>query len=681
MVENKKTKRQKDIKSKLLAAIAMLLVSSIMMVSTTYAWFTLSTAPEVTGITTAVGSNGNLEMALLPSADASGAFYENAEDAMDAITSGAGDSMAVQETVKANVTWGNLVDLSDESYGMSEIVLYPSALNIEENATSLTPGALLSIPSYGADGRVTTLANSAGMTGIYDSENFYEGGWGVRAVGTSSDMSARELAYRGALATANSAANNASTKASSSLSTGGTAMASLAMKRKLNDTTNSGQIYTATEVKALLDVYTALKNGALADIETAMRNYLAASYLATTEDEAYADVAATITNPATELSALATYLPSGVDNTLLTKLADMKSDVETNIAGLTTLLDGADYTEGSETTYTWSQFSSYLDELGDTTNMEMNGESLGHWTEKDESGNFKNIDALISAATSAEGLTLEVYSGIYHEIAQYSGNITAKIRMENITYAGITTSINATMKNYASEAGAPYLNTVKGVVPNFTGSDADGESPISDFYGYIIDMAFRTNAADSYLKLQTNGIDRIYSDNTANDATMGGGSTMTFSTKGLTGYNQTNLVGLMECIRVVFFNPDTMEILGYARLDSENVSSKDVTETTDAGDVTYTTYTMSLYMYDEATDTWATSDKIVDLTQNTAEAVSVLVYLDGTTITNADVSTANITGSMNLQFSSSATLTPMNYTDLRNGTGTTTETTTEANGG
>ena len=66
-MNKKMSKRQRDIKSKLMAAVAMLLVSSIMMVSTTYAWFTLSTAPEVTGITTSVGANGNLEIALLES--------------------------------------------------------------------------------------------------------------------------------------------------------------------------------------------------------------------------------------------------------------------------------------------------------------------------------------------------------------------------------------------------------------------------------------------------------------------------------------------------------------------------------------------------------------------------------------------------------------------------------------
>ena len=74
-------KRRRDIKTKLLAAIGMLLVSSIMMVSTTYAWFTLSTAPEVKGINTAVGANGNLEMALLPT-----------DGLLSSITTGVGDS-------------------------------------------------------------------------------------------------------------------------------------------------------------------------------------------------------------------------------------------------------------------------------------------------------------------------------------------------------------------------------------------------------------------------------------------------------------------------------------------------------------------------------------------------------------------------------------------------------------
>ena len=79
---NKKNMRQKSLRGKLIAAVAMLLVACVMMVSSTYAWFTLSTSPEVQGITTTIGANGNLEIALSP---ASG-------DPAD-ITSGIGDTL------------------------------------------------------------------------------------------------------------------------------------------------------------------------------------------------------------------------------------------------------------------------------------------------------------------------------------------------------------------------------------------------------------------------------------------------------------------------------------------------------------------------------------------------------------------------------------------------------------
>ena len=73
---------------------------------------------------------------------------------------------------------------------------------------------------------------------------------------------------------------------------------------------------------------------------------------------------------------------------------------------------------------------------------------------------------------------------------------------------------------------------------------------------------------------------------------------------------------------------------------------------------------------------------IMSLTQNTAHALSVLVYLDGNEVTNADVAatgSTSMTGKMNLQFSSSATLVPMEYSGLYiPGNGGTTETTTPA---
>ena len=48
-----------------LAAVALLLVvSTVMMISATFAWITLSQAPEVTGINTTISGNGNLVIAL-----------------------------------------------------------------------------------------------------------------------------------------------------------------------------------------------------------------------------------------------------------------------------------------------------------------------------------------------------------------------------------------------------------------------------------------------------------------------------------------------------------------------------------------------------------------------------------------------------------------------------------------
>ena len=78
----------------------------------------------------------------------------------------------------------------------------------------------------------------------------------------------------------------------------------------------------------------------------------------------------------------------------------------------------------------------------------------------------------------------------------------------------------------------------------------------------------------------------------------------------------------------------------------------------------------NLYTQDESTagqEVIKTDNVIMPLTQNQAHRLSVLVYLDGEKITNADVAataSTSMTGSMNLQFSSSATLVPMEYADL-----------------
>lgn len=128
------------------AAVAMLLVMSICMMATaSYAWITLSRAPELSGVNTTVAANGNLEIALAGS------------DGSTPGESKVGDSSAAEgnSVTDANITWGNLVNLSDSSYGLSNIVLRPALLS---NASNLLLQPLKGA-YYGADGRVELYYN------------------------------------------------------------------------------------------------------------------------------------------------------------------------------------------------------------------------------------------------------------------------------------------------------------------------------------------------------------------------------------------------------------------------------------------------------------------------------------------------------------------------------------------
>ncbi len=156
-----------------LAAVAVLLVFSIaMMTSVSFAWLTISAAPEVTGISTTVAANGNLEIAL---SDIDGLEPESSKvgDSAGTLlgyklkdgTVGYSDNddnyeldddgnriPVYRQTMDANLTWGNLVNLTD-GYGLSELTLRPAQLNI----SGLVDGSPLWGATYDADGRITRL--------------------------------------------------------------------------------------------------------------------------------------------------------------------------------------------------------------------------------------------------------------------------------------------------------------------------------------------------------------------------------------------------------------------------------------------------------------------------------------------------------------------------------------------
>lgn len=140
------------LREKVTAVAFLLALSVIMLTSASYAWLTISKAPEVTAVSTNIAANGSLEIAL-----ATGDGKNAPGD------SKVGDSMAaevaenVNPITRANVTWGNLINLNDASYGLDNLVLRPAQLNT---------AALLESPLYGSvfggDGRVTQLSSNFG---------------------------------------------------------------------------------------------------------------------------------------------------------------------------------------------------------------------------------------------------------------------------------------------------------------------------------------------------------------------------------------------------------------------------------------------------------------------------------------------------------------------------------------
>ncbi len=654
-MNKKMSKRQKDIKSKLMAAICMLLVSSIMMVSTTYAWFTLSTAPEVTGITTAVGANGNLEMALLPE----GGLADTATDANDfGITSGTSDSMAAQDTTLANVTWGNLVDLgatvnNRNAYGMDNITLYPAALNYVDDAkTQVNTSAYLSTPVYGADGRVSEL-ESGTVTGIFDGTNFVQktadvdNPAGVRVIGNVSGMSDRQIAYRNALAQASSAAANAGQKAGASLNRNGTGLGGIVIKYATNVTS-----YDEDDKTVLVNMVSGLEGtadnpGPLADIEKSIRQYAYAYEISVNENYATAADGILGTTPLADLTESLSGSAPAVLTTMISELNDTVSAVNSAKSALNALSGGS---------YTWDQLRNAMSYLLNTDLATINGLALA-------GENKATKEQIISSYISQQKLVLVLPtgSGVYADIADHVGEYTASITIpgDALGYDGV--NVPCTMQAKSTLSGGTYQKQAKDAYAsiNVPGMTDTANAPISDYYGYIIDLAFKTNASGSYLKLQSDGIDRIYNgegQQSTTEETMGHGSTMTFSTSSGT-FTNAQMIALMQNIKVIFFDPATGKIHATAVLD------------TTADNIVYegnnVTVKMKAEYAGELQD--GETDKIMDLTQNTATRLSVLVYLDGENVKNKDVafdSAASMTGKINLQFASSATLVPMDYKDF-----------------
>lgn len=271
-MEKEKRKKQKvlmpaGIRSKLMAAASMLMVGVIMMVSSTYAWFTLSTAPEVKNISTTVAGNGSLEIALMPT-----------NGLLTSITAGAVGGNA--SVVDKNTKWGNQIILSDDTaagdyYGLNSISLNPASLNYteatEDTEETFVAEKPLTIATYGFDGRIAALsADNIGVKGWNTTSSKFDGGtdggYGVRAIGELKDNTevSSTYGYVVDLALRVNTTNNDGTKGKLQLQTD-------AKNRIYDGSTNEETMGGGSTMSFSVPAKANLKAGALKELLSAIR--------------------------------------------------------------------------------------------------------------------------------------------------------------------------------------------------------------------------------------------------------------------------------------------------------------------------------------------------------------------------------------------------------------------------
>lgn len=594
-------------KRKIFMVLMMLICSGIMAVSATYAWFILSTAPEVVGVTTTVGANGSLEIALLNN--------ETGENP-DLITADVGQSISIVGAVEGNVTWGNLVDVSDASYGLNTIVMYPAVLNQTDGTLDIA--AMLSIPRNGVDGRITGVSSNT-MAALYNGTAFITGNanYGVRAIGSVGSGSSREAYLSSAQNSFKASRTTALTTAQNTVAANGGVLVSAAMG-------GTSATYTYNQLTSLHSMATGLKN-ALNYILASYKQAIIANAAANTgvDDNTFETIRTGVT--AASASALANYAnnyPNGMSVQGLNALAASIADAEIAINLANNLLYENYGTEDEQpvdpsTTYSYDQVSGIIKKIADTDTIDL---------------------------TNLTGTTLELSAasggGLITAVADHAGNYSAAVA---------TGTIDATTTNNEGKGLLEDIDISELEAPAGGAATTTNSTTVTDFYGYVVDLVFRTNVTAD-LQMQSSAIDRVYADGAG--ATAGGGTGVIYTAPA--GMNTTQINSMLSAVRVVYFDPDTGTIYATGKLDTPTIQTGTGTNAT-------STATASLLLESGGV-------AITGLEAAVPKKVSVLVYLDGTMLNNISVFNGQNSGTLrfNFQFSSSADLNPMVDSELKN---------------
>ena len=576
----------------------------------------MSRAPEIIGIETNIGSNGSLEIALL-----SDTTY------MDPtlIKSMVGTSTIVQEPMIANLYWGNIIELNNSSYGLGEISLKPSRLDVSigRDNKNVVGSSILLTPKYEKDGRTSSFSSDS-VSAVYDGEDFsyvsYMQRYGVRGIGAINNMTSQQIALAGARSAVKAYSSGAANTMTSVWKVNGAALLNIFEKHYIkqnNDFNNTDIAVVRSTAEGILE--------ALNYIDSALRQGIIGYVASVIEDtETFNLLRSYVGNTAVPLSLILnnspTKLPAEFSN-WVTQIEQGKSDMQSVIRECNAM---------QESKYSWQQVEPVLCKIVLENNVYFNDNLLSKWN---TNTNLKVDNSLLLTQGSGMMATIADYAGNYNVFLEYEKDINIEVKTASMISPSYLQQISERLEECQAASGNETILKDK----------------LHDIYGYAIDIAFRCNT-ESDLLLQIMPLQRI--DKEAEHLqTQGAGCYMRFTSQEL---DQERMLSLMRGIRVGFLdNQNTL--LGIARLDT--VSYKENEDGLTAPLYLYEYYVASnggILMTEPKDESYP----ITSLEQNIAKTITVVVWLDGDYVDNTLAAniTKSITGTLNLQFASSKDL-------------------------
>ncbi len=504
------------LKEKFIAMIALLVIGASMLTTVSFAWTTLSTKPEVSNISTAIVSNGNLEIAL-----ASGT---------ELVAPGAtqlGDTNL--PILDRNTTWGNIVNLSDSAYGLSNMVLRPALLYESDLLNSPLRAAV-----YSADGRVSGMDSSfryAKWTTYddgHESEFVLTDQYGLRAI-TSTIMSGDltgfnkdQLEYLEAMDKANGLAVDAYmaiVKNESYMNSLVTLMGHYMTARMNDDTSINNPSFDAADAANLRDTF-----GAFIDaLEVEQQYFLAAANYQIFLQAPYAETAnwditleqlldGVTGTSGNSVTSVKTGITGSNNSEIVVKLYGLAA----NINDMKVVKEGYDAlvtlcANGGPFTWSESNINSILSKLVNVATCEVyNSESgtvvIGSMSATDAMGYLGKSDneAII---TNGVLFNYEERTGADMSLSSYTKDRTIKVTVKRYGITLRDQKVTASLRTSADMKGYPADRSLaEELLPGAqTNANAGSVQLRADAtYGYVIDFWIRTNAVGSYLNLEGN---------------------------------------------------------------------------------------------------------------------------------------------------------------------------------